>query len=50
MSSSKKSTGKQLQDKLTFSFPSIAMKDPDRVREAFAFCEPYKAFLNNAKT
>ncbi len=50
MASEKKSKAKQLQDKLTFTFPSIGMEDPDRVKKAFEFCEPYKAFLNAAKT
>lgn len=41
--------GQKLQKKLTFEFPLIAMEDPAEVEKAFAFCEDYKDFLDEAK-
>ncbi len=42
--------GQKLQKILTFECPLIAMEDPDITEEAFAFCEDYKAFLDEGKT
>ena len=46
----KKSLGKELQEKLTFTQPHIADEQPDAVAEAERFCVDYKAFLDTAKT
>ena len=46
----KKSMGKELQEKLTFTQPHIADEQPDAVAEAERFCVDYKAFLDAAKT
>ena len=46
----KKSLGKELQEKLTFTQPHIADEQPDAVAEAERFCVDYKAFLDAAKT
>ena len=45
-----KSIGQQLQEELTWKFPAVALDAPERVKEAYDFCEPYKAFLSEAKT
>ena len=45
-----KSIGQQLQEELTWKFPAVAMDAPERIKEAYDFCEPYKAFLSEAKT
>ncbi len=45
-----KTKGQLLQEQLTWKFPSIALAAPERVQTAHAFCEPYKAFLSEAKT
>ena len=45
-----KTKGQLLQEQLTWEFPSIAQAAPERVEAAQAFCEPYKAFLSEAKT
>ncbi len=42
--------GKRLEEELTFSFPHIGKDAPDQVKEAEAFCEGYKAFLDTGKT
>ena len=39
----KKSLGKELQEKLTFTQPHIADEQPDAVAEAERFCVDYKA-------
>ena len=44
----KKSLGKELQEKLTFTQPHIADEQPDAVAEAERFCVDYKAFLDAA--
>ncbi len=50
MEDKKKSEAELLRDQLTFEFPSIGMKAPDRrLEEAKAFCVPYMDFLTNAK-
>ena len=43
-------TGKELQKELTWKFPHIAKAAPKQMEEAAAFCEGYKAFLDNGKT
>ncbi len=43
-------TGKELQEELTWKFPHIAKDAPEQVEEAAAFCEGYKAFLDEGKT
>ena len=43
-------TGKELQEELTWKFPHIAKEAPEQVEEAAAFCEGYKAFLEEGKT
>ncbi len=42
--------GKRLEKELTFSFPHIGKDAPDQGKEAEAFCEGYKAFLDAGKT
>ena len=42
----KKSLGKELREKLTFTQPHIADEQPDAVAEAERFCVDYKAFLD----
>ena len=43
-------TGKELQEEFTWKFPHIAKEAPEQVEEAAAFCEGYKAFLDEGKT
>lgn len=43
-------TGKELQEELTWKFPHIAKEAPEQVEEAAAFCEGYRAFLDEGKT
>lgn len=43
-------TGKELQEELTWKFPHIAKEAPEQVEKAAAFCEGYKAFLDEGKT
>ena len=43
-------TGKELQEELTWKFPHIVKEAPEQVEEAAAFCEGYKAFLDEGKT
>ncbi len=43
-------TGKELQEQLTWKIPHIAAKAPEQVKEAEAFCEGYKEFLDHGKT
>ena len=50
MSEKEKSAGKLLEEQLTFHFPHIGKEAPQQVDEATAFCEGYKAFLNEGKT
>jgi len=50
MSEKEKSSGKLLEEQLTFHFPHIGKEAPQQVDEATAFCEGYKAFLNEGKT
>ena len=50
MSEKEKSAGKLLEEQLTFSFPHIGKEAPKQVDESAAFCEGYKAFLNEGKT
>ena len=50
MSEKEKSAGKLLEEQLTFHFPHIGKEAPQQVDEAAAFCEGYKAFLNEGKT
>ena len=45
-----KSEGKLLEEKLFWKFPHIGEKAPEQIGEAAAFCEGYKAFLNEGKT
>jgi aspartyl aminopeptidase len=45
-----KSEGKKLEEALTFQFPHIGKDAPAQIDEAQAFCEGYKAFLNEGKT
>ena len=45
-----KTAGQKLQEELTWKFPSVALEAPERVKEDYDFCEPYKAFLSEAKT
>ena len=46
----KKTEGQMLEEQLTWKFPHIGKEKPDQVAEAAAFCEGYKAFLNEGKT
>ena len=46
----KKTKGQELAEKLTFTQPHIADAQPEALKEAQAFCEDYKAFLDAAKT
>ena len=41
---------KELQEKLTWTFPHIGEKYPAQREEASVFCEGYKAYLNEGKT
>ena len=50
MSEKEKSAGKLLEEQLTFSFPHIGKEAPKQVDESAAFCEGYKAFLNDGNT
>lgn len=50
MGEKEKSAGKLLEEQLTFQFPHIGKEAPDQIEEAAAFCEGYKAFLNEGKT
>ena len=50
MSEKEKSAGKLLEEQLTFHVPHIGKEAPQQVDEATAFCEGYKAFLNEGKT
>lgn len=50
MSEKEKSAGKLWEEQLTFHFPHIGKEAPQQVDEATAFCEGYKAFLNEGKT
>lgn len=43
-------SAKELQKSLTWEFPHIAKEAPQQKKEAFSYCEGYKAFLNAAKT
>ena len=43
-------TGKELQEELTWKFPHIAKEAPEQAEEDAAFCEGYKAFLDEGKT
>lgn len=43
-------SAKDLQKELTWEFPHIGKKAPASKEKAFAYCEGYKEFLNNAKT
>ncbi len=43
-------SAKELQKELTWEFPHIAKKAADSKEAAYAYCEGYKDFLNNAKT
>lgn len=43
-------SAKELQKELTWEFPHIAKKAADSKDAAYAYCEGYKDFLNNAKT
>ncbi len=43
-------SAKELQKELTWEFPHIAKKASDSKEAAYAYCEGYKDFLNNAKT
>lgn len=45
-----KSIGKLLEEQLTWKFPHIAKDAPDETEKAAAFCEGYKAFLDEGKT
>lgn len=45
-----KTEGKLLEEKLTWKFPHIGKEAPDQTGEAAAFCEGYKAFLDEGKT
>ena len=40
-----KTAGQKLQEELTWKFPSVALEAPERVKEAYDFCEPYKAIF-----
>lgn len=50
MSEKEKTAGQLLEEELTFKFPHIGKDAPQQVEEAAAFCEGYKAFLNEGKT
>lgn len=43
-------SAKELQKELTWEFPHIAKKAADSKEAAYAYCEGYKDFLNDAKT
>ncbi len=43
-------TGKELQEQLTWKIPHVAEAAPEQIREAAAFCEGYKSFLDHGKT
>lgn len=45
-----KSEGKILEEQLTWKFPHIGKEAPGQLKEAQAFCEGYKAFLDAGKT
>lgn len=42
--------GKKLEEELAWKFPNIARKAPGQRKEAEAFCEGYKKFLDGGKT
>ena len=44
----KKSLGKELQEKLTFTQPHIADEQPDAVAEAERFCVDYKMCIRDS--
>lgn len=46
----KKKDGTKLQEKLSYTFPNIAVKNPKDGKEAERFCRGYKEFLAAAKT
>ena len=50
MSEKEKTAGRLLEEQLTFCFPHIVKEAPGQIEEAVAFCEGYKAFLNEGKT
>ena len=50
MSEKEKTAGRLLEEQLTFCFPHIGKDAPGQIEEAAAFCEGYKAFLNEGKT
>ena len=50
MSEKEKTAGRLLEEQLTFCFPHIGKEAPGQIEEAVAFCEGYKAFLNEGKT
>ena len=50
MSEKEKTAGRLLEEQLTFCFPHIGKEAPGQIEEAAAFCEGYKAFLNEGKT
>lgn len=43
-------SAKELRKKLTWEFPHIGKEAPKEREVAYAYCEGYKDFLNNAKT
>ncbi|MDO4268411.1 MAG: aminopeptidase [Eubacteriales bacterium] len=45
-----KSEGKLLEETLLWKFPHIGKDAPEQIDEAGAFCEDYKAFLDEGKT
>lgn len=45
-----KSAGELLKEQLFWEFPHIGKEAPEQKEEAMAFCEGYKAFLNEGKT
>ena len=49
MSEKEKTAGRLLEEQLTFCFPHIGKEAPGQIEEAAAFCEGYKAFLNEGK-
>ena len=50
MSEKEKTAGRLLEEQLTFCFSHIGKEAPGQIEEAAAFCEGYKAFLNEGKT
>ena len=46
----RKQQAELLEEQLTFCFPHIGKEAPGQIEEAAAFCEGYKAFLNEGKT